>query len=305
MASEFQERIAKLRKRWKKTKAASTGGISRIPEGKYQAELMKAQFDKDKYVVRWAFKVAGGKHAGKMLYDRDDLLRENEDPTKSGLAFFKANMETLGLEYDSPDPKAITKQLKKALGQLCDVFVKHNPPHFQNVYLNGLVDAELEEEDEEEEEEELEDEEESEEDEDEESEEDEDEEDEEDEEEEDEEELEMLFEKDQLVVFKHDGDKYEGKYQKPADEENSIVTVEEDGEEEEWEVENESLKRKPGRPKGAKNKKLPKGKKKPKEDKPKKKKGKKGKKAKDAEPDTDEELEEEWEDEWEGEEDED
>lgn len=300
--SEYQDRIKQLKKRWAKSKPANTGGISRVPEGKYQGELISAKFNDKTFVVSWNFKILRGDHAGTILSSRNDLLWEPKnsgDP--DGLAYFKAALESLSLSYDSPEPSIIKKTLKSAISCICDLYVKQSPQGYQNVFINGLIDAGPEAE--EEEEEEVEEDEQESEDSDSEGEEDQEDEDEDvpeddteeddegdEDDEEEENEVEPLFPKGTGVTFTHDGDKYEGTYQQPVDDDTSVVTVTEDGEEEDWEVENEDLKRRPGRPKGAKNKKTDhsaRKKKKVKKPEPKKEEAK-----------TDED-DEEWEDEWE------
>ena len=273
--SEYMDRIKEIRGRWNKTKPAESGGIVHVPEGKYQAEIVKAQFDKESYKVKWMLKITRGEHAGTKLYMRSDLLYEAKEPGKpNGLAFFFQIMKTLGLDYSSPEAKDIGRQLKKAINMVCDVFVKHTGA-FQNVYINNLVDAspgvtdEEDTDDSEEEEEEVSDVEDTEEEDDdteEEDTEDSEEEPEDDEEEEEEEEVKkviLLYPEGTLLTFKHEGEPFRGRYVGPADNKTSVIAVEtEEGELEEWEVENDGLSRPPGRPLGAPDKKNRKKKKK-------------------------------------------
>jgi len=154
----YEDRLKKIRKKWQKEKPASTGGASgdNVPEGRYQCKIKSASLKPDRrddLRGRFEMTIVTGEHAGKRLIRSTNLEWPANDNKPSGIALYKADLESLGAPESlikDLDPKELAKFLKGLAGTLCEVAVAHKGS-YQNVYINGLIEP-LEEDEEEKEE---------------------------------------------------------------------------------------------------------------------------------------------------------
>lgn len=153
----YEARLKGLRDAWKKDKPAE--GFVSLPGGKYQFQMKrayleesKASFNKGNLQVHYEFVVVTGEYKGKKGDRRVDIQQQAKDQFPSGISIFKGDLKNLGLDLPADlSEKSITAVLKQTIDCVFNGTVKINKNGYPTVYINDLVNASDESEDDEDE----------------------------------------------------------------------------------------------------------------------------------------------------------
>lgn len=143
----FTNRLKKANKAYKK---ATGDRFPKLPDGEHQLEITSAvaeeptqgYFEGHLRVVL-KLKAVAGPHKGMFGPIRSySLMDANDEPDEKGMNWFKADLETLGMDSDF-DLVDLPKILKELVGVVVEANVQTNPnnPRYQNVFFNGVTDA--------------------------------------------------------------------------------------------------------------------------------------------------------------------
>jgi len=147
MATSFAQRLAEIGKLWVKTKKAER---SSVPDGRYQAEIVKAQMQEVKSgksqgapIIVLSFKILAGDFKGQSTHRTYWLHAINKKTGESvGIAFLKRDLETLSIDEPKVfSEKTLKKVLENMLGCCIELTVKERDNGFNDVYIDRMIDA--------------------------------------------------------------------------------------------------------------------------------------------------------------------
>lgn len=130
----------KLMTLWKK--AEPVVGFQRIPDNDYVCSLTGLNIEKSqngRLQTKWEFQVAEGEEQGHVLQKFDGM------ETDSNLQFLKGALSVVGVQYRDDDPRSLLKAYAQFI-QDCqsDLFIVRlvTRGQYQNIFIQGLANAE-------------------------------------------------------------------------------------------------------------------------------------------------------------------
>lgn len=141
--SEFIRRLNNARGNWNNIKPPeSRGPREPIPDGKYQVQIVGNKLSEEgKLNVR--YKILKGDYAGRLVFNSINLAYEKVAGDNFGLSLFKGYLQKLRLDLPDLTPQGLNTVLNKTLNMVVEVslIVSKKNPNYQNVYIDGLVNA--------------------------------------------------------------------------------------------------------------------------------------------------------------------
>ena len=155
--SQYLERLKKLSKGYKKATAREGGSFFRVPNGTYQVKIADARVDtwpsgKLEGQMRLGVKytIIAGEFQGKPLFQtiNPEFTRTNEDGEVENMGLDMLRTWNTILGYDSDDAVLHLHEIcADVIDTICEVYVKNKENGNYSVYLNKVVETEVDEED--------------------------------------------------------------------------------------------------------------------------------------------------------------
>lgn len=142
--SEYAKKLEAYRKGWKSVKPLERSGFVMIPEGQYNAQIIKVKFDQETLRVIWYSKILDGEYTGKLLNFSCNLTYAPDNPDKPhGIQIFMTQLSIFGLTIPDLTEKLISDAMVSTIGSIIQLNVIHKDTGqgkvYQNAFLNTLI----------------------------------------------------------------------------------------------------------------------------------------------------------------------